>query len=794
MKNIVKNTVKWRLLSLLLLICHTTTAQELLQLSGVLSDATNHTPLIGATIYLVENQIATTTDAKGAYTLKAPKGTYTLQVEYIGYETKQIPISLARNTVQNLSLNPHAEQLHELIITQNSKTVDVKKPEMSVNKLTVQEIKKMPVVMGEVDVLKSILQLPGITNAGEGASGFNVRGGSAGQNLILLDDVSILSSSHLFGFFSVFNADVVQDIKLYKGGIPSRYGTRASSVLEVKQRTGDKENFKAQGGIGLISSRLSLEGPIIKDKLSYLIAGRTSYAHLFLKLANNDNAAYFYDLNTKLSYEINPNNTLSFSGYFGRDVFRFKDALNNQFGSTAFNLNWNHEFHDDLSGKASLSYTHYFYELALDFVKFDWKSDIKTTNFKYDLTHYVQDGLALKYGLSAIQHTFNPGELKPNSEDSAVNYLKLQGKKALENGLYVEVEQQLTSKLTFNYGIRYSSFHRYGPETIQNYQNNQAVDYDPLLGIYTVATPIGAASYTRNQNIINFNDWEPRLSAAYAWGTEQSIKASFTQMTQYLHLISNTAAPTPLDIWTPSGTYIKPEKVNQWAVGYFKNFFNNQYTLEAESYYKEGKNTIDYIDGADLIANDALERVLLTGSSRSYGLELLLRKNSGKWNGWIAYTLSKSEQRTPGRTALEPGINNGQWYRTPFDKTHDFSLVANYDWNAKWSFGLGFALQSGRPVSYPEGQFEYLENRIPYFGDRNQQSLPFYHHLDVSATYTPTQNKKWQGEWVFSIYNLYNRKNAASISFRESDVIGKNEAVKLSLFGIIPSVSYNFNF
>lgn len=771
-------------------------AQDLITITGTLIDQNDDTPLLGASVYIKELDRATTTDVNGKYSFNLKKGNYIFYFDYIGYTPTSKTFNIVKNTTQKVYLTPQAETLNELVIVQNSKRIDVKKPEMSVNKLSIQEIKKMPAVMGEVDVLKSILQLPGVTNAGEGASGFNVRGGSAGQNLILLDDTSIFSSSHLFGFFSVFNADVIKDIKLYKGGIPSRYGSRVSSVLEVNQRNGDKNNYKTTGGIGLISSKLSTEGPILKDKLSYLIAGRTSYAHLFLKLTDNDNSAYFYDLNTKLSYTVDDKNEIGFSGYFGRDVFNFKDALNNQFGNTAFNLNWNKDFNDNLSAKASLSYTNYFYKLSLEFVEFNWKSDIKSYNFKYDLSHYINERLSLKYGVSSIQHSFNPGELQPSSSTSSINYKKLQNKQALENGLYIEAEHKLLPKLSVNYGIRYSSFYRYGPEIIKTYQNNQPVDYDKNLGIYVPATANSETAFTKGKNISTFHNLEPRIAVSYAIDDEQSIKASFTQMTQYLHLISNTAAPTPLDIWTPSGPYLQPEKADQWAMGYFKNFDEGTYTVEVESYYKKTKNAIDYIDGADLIANDNLETVLLTGESRAYGLELLFRKNTGKLTGWLSYTLAKSEQQTPGRNQFETGINDGNWYRTPYDKTHDLSLVANYDLNEKWSFGAGFSLQSGRPISYPEGQFEYLENRVPFFGDRNQYSLPLFHHLDLSATYTPSysENKKWKGEWVFSIYNIYNRKNAASISFKESDIIGKNEAVKLSIFGIIPSVSYNFKF
>ncbi|MNX69742.1 TonB-dependent Receptor Plug Domain protein [compost metagenome] len=667
---------------------------------------------------------------------------------------------------------------------------------MSVNKLSIQEIKKMPAVLGETDILKSILQLPGVTNAGEGSSGFNVRGGAADQNLILLDEALIYNSSHLFGFFSVFNSDAIKDLKLYKGGIPSRFGGRVSSVLDIYQKEGNSNEFHMNGGIGLISSRLLAEGPIEKGKGSFLVAGRSSYAHLFLKLTDNNNSAYFYDLNTKLSYKLNDNNSLFLSGYFGRDVFDINDQFNNVYGNAVLNLRWNHLFSDKLFSNMSMIYSDYYYGLKLDFVGLNWDSGIKNYNFKYDFKHYISEKLKMTYGLNAVYYDFNPGTISPTGPSSGINHDQLDKKYALEPALYIDAEQEVTEKLSVNYGLRYSMFYRLGQQDMNIYANNEAVTFNQELQIYEKGKPIGTEHFGSGKTIASFDNLEPRFAVSYQLSDNQSIKASYNRMSQYIHLISNTSSPTPLDVWAPSDKFIKPQLLDQVALGYFRNFHNDDYTLETEIYYKKVKNRIDYIDGADLIANEAIEQVVLNGKSRSYGLEVLLRKNSGKLNGWISYTLSRSEQQTPGRTAAETGINNGKWYSTGYDKTHNLAVTASYSLNDKWSFGSTFALQSGQPVTYPNGQYEYGGIIVPSYGARNDDRLPAYHHLDVSATYIPKPDKKkgWQGEWVFSIYNLYNRMNSASMTFRQNEDTGRNEAVRLSIFGVIPSVTYNFKF
>lgn len=785
-------------LQFLLIIAITTISysQEKVTLSGNVSDAKNNETLIGVSVVIPILKIGTFTNEYGFYSLTIPKGTYEIEISSIGYETQTITINLEENTKQNISLSESTQQLDEIVITDNPYKTNIRKPEMSVNKIAISTIKQMPVVLGEVDILKSITTLPGVTNAGEGQSGFNVRGGAADQNLILLDEATVYNSSHLFGFFSVFNADAIKDLKLYKGGIPARFGGRAASVLDIYQKEGNSNNFNLSGGIGLISSRIMAEGPIVKEKGSFLVAGRSSYAHLFLKLSNNDNSAYFYDLNTKLSYKLSENNNLYLSGYFGRDVFSLNNSFVNTYGNTVVNLRWNHLFNDKLFSNLSMIYSDYYYGLTLDFVGFNWDSGIKNYNLKYDFKHYVNNKTKLFYGVNAIYYDFNPGKIEPTNSSSGINPDQLDKKYAFEPAVYLDFEQQLSDKLSINYGVRYSLFYRLGNQEINTYANNQAVVFNTEQQIYEKATPIGTINYGKNETIADFNNLEPRFSVAYLLDDNQSIKMSYNRMTQYLHLISNTQSPTPLDVWAPSDNYLKPQILDQLAIGYFKELNNGKYTLEVESFYKKIKNRLDYIDGANLIANNAIEQVVLNGKARAYGLEILFRKNEGKLNGWISYTLSRSEQQTPGRNSSESGINNGEWYKTGWDKLHNLSITGMYKLNEKWSFSSIFSLQSGQPVTYPNGQYEYQGITIPSYGLRNENRLPTYHRLDVSATLNPTKNKNrnWQGEWVFGIYNLYSRKNAASISFRQNQDSGNNEAIRLSIFGIVPSVTYNFKF
>lgn len=769
--------------------------QEKFTLSGSVSDSRNNETLIGATVTIESQKVIVITNEYGFYSITLPKGEYTLSVSYVGFQNFSEKISLTQNTKKAITLQAIGEELQEVIITEKT-TTNTRKAEMSVSKLSISTIKKMPVVLGEVDVLKSILLLPGVTNAGEGASGFNVRGGGADQNLILLDEATIFNSSHVFGFFSVFNPDAIKDLKLYKGGIPSRYGGRASSVLDIYQKDGNSKQFQMNGGIGLISSRILAEGPLVKDKGSFLIGGRSSYAHLFLKLANNPNSAYFYDLNTKLNYKINNQNTLFLSGYFGRDVFNLGGSFTNIYGNSTLNLRWNHLFSEKLFSNLSLIYSDYYYGLQLDFIGFKYDSGIRNYNLKYDFKNYISNTIKLNYGINSIFYDFNPGTINPTTLESGINFKQLEKKYAFEPAIYLEAEHQISEKINLLYGMRYSLFYRLGAGTENLYENNQAVTFNSELKIYEKGIPIGTKKYGSNEIMASFDTFEPRFAASYSITDNKSVKISYNRMAQYLQLISNTSSPTPLDIWTPSDSFIKPQIADQIAIGYFQNSSNNDYSIEIESFYKKIKNRIDYIDGADLISNEALEQIILNGKMRSYGLELLLRKNTGKFNGWIAYTLSRSEQKTPGRTPEELGINNGNWYKTAYDKTHNIAITSNYTLTEKWNFGANFVLQTGQPATFPNGQYEYQGITIPSYGLRNEANLPTYHHLDISATYVPKPKKKtgWRKEWVFSIYNLYNRKNAASITFRQNQNTAGNEAVRFSIFGIVPAISYNFKF
>ena len=771
-------------------------AQEKFTLSGYISDIESNETLIGVNIIFSELQIGTTTNEYGFYSISIPKGVHGITITYLGFNPLQQEIEINKDLTQNFKLTLAAELLDEVIVEQDLEKLNIRSPQMSVNKLAINTIKNMPAALGEVDIIKSITLFPGVTSAGEGASGFNVRGGAADQNLILLDEAIIFNSSHLFGFFSVFNPDAIKNIRLYKGGIPANYGGRVASVLNIYQKDGNSNSFKAQGGIGLISSRLLIEGPIKKEKGSFLIGGRSSYAHLFLPLIESidNNIAYFYDLNTKLSYTFNENNNIYLSGYFGRDVFDISSLFDVSYGNSVANFRWNHLFLKKLFSNLSLIYSNYDYTLDFGLANFDWNLGINNFNFKYDFKHYINDRVKLEYGLNSIYYKFDPGLIKPTNETTGIQVNKLTDKFAFENSLYGSLSFQLNSKINVQVGSRFSNFLRLGQE-LNVYQNDTPLNYNEDLKIYESANPIGTFTYKKGEVIKPFYNLEPRLSVSYQLDSNSSMKMSYNRMAQYLHLISNTNSPTPIDVWTPSGTFVKPQLLDQIALGFFKTFKNNRYDFEIEGFYKKIQNRLDYIDGAELIANNAIEQVLLNGEARSQGIEVLFRKNLGKLTGWVAYTLSSSEQRTAGRTPEEVGINNENWYFTPYDKTHDLSITTNYKLYKKWNLNANFIYQTGQPITYPNAQYQFSGFSIPNYSPRNSNRLPAYHRFDLSAVYSPQKtNKSINGQWVFGIYNLYNRENAASISFQKNNDTGLNEATRLSIFGIIPSITYNFKF
>jgi len=776
----------------------TISAQDKYTISGSVYDKKGNETLIGATIFFSDLNIGTTTNEYGFYSITISKGTHIITVSYLGFSDESKIIELNNKTSLDFYLSESSQALDEVVIQTDIEKINIKSTQMSVNKLTSNTIKQIPVVLGESDIIKSIILLPGVTSAGEGASGFNVRGGAADQNLILLDEAIVFNSSHVFGFFSVFNPDVIKDVKLFKGGIPSKYGGRLSSVLDIYQKEGNNKEFKLTGGIGLISSRILAEGPLKKEKSSFLIGGRSSYAHLFLPLIDNNNEAYFYDLNTKFNYRLNKNNNIFLSAYFGKDVFGINNSFINKYGNAVTNLRWNHLFSDKLFSNLSLIYSDYFYGLILDFVGFEWDSGITNINFKYDFNHYLKDNLKLSYGVNNIYTKFNAGEIFPNRNDSGIIPFKLTEKYANEFAFYLEADHNISDKFSLKYGLRFSNFTRLGQDELNTYENDNPLIYNQQLQKYEPATANGLINYERSDILKSFNNFEPRLSFSYLLNSDSSIKASYNKMAQYLHLLSNTSSPTPLDIWVPSGSFIKPQVLDQYAVGYFKRFKDGDFSLETELFYKDVKNRIDYINGANLVANNEIETVILNGKSRAYGLEFMFRKNEGKLKGWLAYTLSKSEQLTSGRNSIEPGINNGEWYNTPYDKTHDLSINASYELSKKWKFNTNFLLQTGQPTNYPVGQYEFQGLNVPIYNDnqRNSDRLPTYHRLDLSAILTPIKNnnRDLQGEWVFGIYNIYNRKNAASIAFSRNTETSTNEAIKTSIFGIVPSVTYNFKF
>ena len=766
--------------------------QNSFTISGYVQDNSNNELIIGASVIVKELQIGTVTNNYGFFSLTLVEGEYDLIFQSLGFEDQSLIFSLDRNISVNIFLNENIESLDEVILSKNIEDVDVELPLLSMNILSGKTIRQTPVVFGESDLLKTIQLLPGVSSAGEGASGFNVRGGAADQNLILFDEAIIYNSSHLFGLFSVFNSDAIKEVKLYKGGIPSSYGGRISSVLDVYQKDGNNQKLQANGGIGSISSRFLIEGPIQKNKSSFLLASRGSYAHLFLKLTDIENVAYFYDLNTKSNFVINDKNKIFISGYFGRDVFKLKDTFSNTYGNSTFNFRWNHLINEKTFSNTSVIYSNYYYGLKLDFGGFDWNSSIKNLNLKFDIKNYFSNEFQFNYGLNIIYFDFNPGEISPLTPNSGINYSKLNSKYSLESSAYFDIINKISSNLSVRYGLRFNQFLRLRQQGLQSYINDDPLDFDENLKIYNPANPL-TSSFDNNSSVFKtFNNVEPRINISYSF-KDQSLKASYNRLNQYLHLISNTSSPTPLDIWVPSGPYLKPQKLDQFAMGFYKNGKNLRF--ESELFYKKIKNRLDYVDGADLVGNDNIETVVIAGNARAFGIEFLLKKITGRHKFWIAYTLSKSEQKTPGRNSIETGINFSKWYNTPYDKTHDLSINSEYKINDKLKLVGNFIYQTGQPTNYPDSQYNYMNLNIPNYGERNSSRLPHYHRLDINLTLKPRKNnRKIESTWVFGIYNLYNRDNANSIIFRRNNETLKNEAVQISIFGIVPSVTYNFKF
>jgi hypothetical protein len=630
--------------------------------------------------------------------------------------------------------------------------------------------------------------------------------------LILLDEAIVYNPSHLFGFFSVFNADALKDATIYKGGIPSKYGGRLSSVLDIRMREGNNKKFTATGGVGLLSSRVTLEAPIGKvhedgANGSFLLSARRSYADIFLPLSSDkeirNNKLYFYDLNFRSNYRLSANDRIFLSGYFGRDKIVVPNGFGNSWGNITTTFRWNHLFSPKLFMNVSAIYSNYDYEITFyPGNSFQWNSSLSNVNLKADFDYYAGEKHKIKFGIGSILYQFNPGNIKPFGANSTINPTNNKEKRALENYAYVQDDYRISDRLTLMYGLRISQFAQMANESIPIYENGKPVVYNPVINNYENGTISSYKNYGKNELLNNSFGFEPRLSLNYQVNEVSSIKLGYNRMYQYIHLLSTATSPTPLDIYTPTSSFIKPQVADQIATGYFRNFKDNTFEFSLEAYYKWMQNQFDFIDGASPILNNSPETILLNGNARSYGMEFMVKKSEGRFTGWISYTLSKAERRTPGIDGGK-GINNGAYYITNYDKPHNLAVTGNYKISEKWSVSANFIFQSGRPATYPESKYSFNGLSIPEYSERNAHRLPNYHRLDIAATLKGKQTKRWKSQWVFGIYNVYNRQNAANITFKETLTnnnsetglgTGNNKAYKLTYFDLVPSISYEFKF
>jgi len=772
--------------------------QEKFTISGYVKDQSDGETLIGATVLIRELSSGNITNVYGFYSITIPPGEYSVEYRYVGYQPIQKTVSLNQNVRLDVELLSTEQKLEEVVVTAKPEDENVSGMEMSTAELDITTIQKIPAFLGEVDVVKSLQLLPGVTTVGEGASGFNVRGGSVGQNLILLDEAPVYNSSHMFGFFSVFNPDAVKDVKLYKGGIPAEYGGRLSSILDVRMKEGNIKNYEVNGGVGTIFSRFAVEGPIAKNKSSFILAGRRSYidvlAQPFLKNNDLDGVGLrFYDLTGKTNYYISDKDRIYLSGYLGRDVFKFDANQGFDWGNKTASLRWNHLFNDRIFSNTTLFLSDYDYSFQVGETKddlFSWKSRILTYNFKEQFSYFINTSNELSFGAEAILYRFKPAEVLGVS-DGEESDISLDERKSIETAIYLGNTQKVNDRLSLQYGVRLSGFQYLGAGSIYYYEDAE---------VKGERRPVSSIEQADNWETIQFySNLEPRFSFKYSVNPSTSIKGSYNRMSQYIHLVSNTTASLPTDVWTPSTNNIKPQLADQVALGVFKNFLNNQLETSVEVYYKESQNQVDYIDGAEILINRFLEGDLLSGDGRAYGAEFFVKKNSGKINGWVSYTLARTELKVEG-------INEGDWYPTRFDQTHNVKVTANYDWSEKWSVSANFTYITGTPYTLPSYRYENQGYTIPGVLGRNNGRIPDYHRLDLSATWymrtlkSDGSPKKLQDHWVFTVYNVYARRNPFSIYFAQTDdlsVAGQaiTQANQVSILGtFVPAVSYNFKF
>jgi CarboxypepD_reg-like domain/TonB-dependent Receptor Plug Domain len=768
-------------------------------ISGYIKDASNGEALIGASVFVTETKGGGVTNEYGFYSITLPPASYTLHYSYVGYSTIIKVIVLDKNVRTDIELSGEAEQLQEVVVQAEVEQANVQNLEMSTNKLDIKIIQKIPAFLGEADIIKSLQLLPGVSTVGEGASGFNVRGGSVGQNLILLDEAPVYNSSHLLGFFSVFNPDAVKDVKLYKGGIPARYGGRLSSLLDVRMKEGNSKKLQVTGGVGTIFSRLAVEAPLIKDKASFIIAVRRSYidilARPFVKLLQDGGALNFYDITLKANYNINPKNRVYLSGYFGRDNFKFDRGQGFSWGNATATLRWNHIFNDRLFSNFTAVYSNYDYSLQFgrdEKDSFKWNSLISNYILKPQFTYFINGNNELNFGAEAIYYNFEPANAVGVS-NGVVTDVSVPKKYNLETSLYLSNSQKISSAFSVDYGLRYSLFNSFGPDETYTYS-------DEAPGVRRL--PIASQSYKSGEVIATYGNFEPRLSFKVQATPTSSIKGSYNRMVQYLHLISNTTASNPLDVWNPSSKNIKPQLGDQYTLGWFKDVGKDrQYELSVEGYLRYNQNQVDYINGADLLINRYLEGDLLTGQGRAYGLETYFQKKSGRLTGWVSYTLGRTELKVDG-------INRNDWYPTRYNQTHNLKIAAFYEISKRWSFSADFIYTSGTPATFPTSRYISQGIVVPYNANesRGNVNLPDYHRLDISFRLEGKKEKRGKirknsDYWVFGIYNVYARKNPFSIYFSQNDQRVpqgqpiSSQATQLAIIGtLVPSISYNFKF
>jgi len=748
-------------------------------ISGHIRDAQSGETLIGASVRLdADALIGVRANNYGFYSLTIPEGSHTLVVSHVGYQSHEIAIGLTADTTVNIELHS-GELLQEVVISQSAADDQVRNPQMGLTRVNVNEIKHVPVLMGEKDVLKTIQLLPGVLSGGEGSSNFFVRGGAGDQNLILLDEAMVYNASHLFGFFSTFNSDAIKDVKLYKGGMPAQYGGRLASVLDITMLDGNKKSFGAEGGVGLIASRLKLDGPIVKDRGSFMVSGRRTYADVFLKLSNDDavrnSRLYFYDLNVKANYRLDEHNTLYLSGYFGRDVMGYSGLFGFDWGNATGTLRWNRVWSNRWFSNTTVVYSNFNYNVNIENDEFNFAiaSRIQNYNLKQDFQYFATNRSTWRFGFNVLQQGISPANIDAG-EETAVNSLQLEKRKGLELAGYISHEWNPTQRLNVIYGLRLTNFMLLGPGMFYAYDGDGDVT--------------GSHEYGRGDVVQHYLNLEPRLSLSYQLQTNKSLKLSYNRNVQHLHQLTNATASLPTDTWVMSSNNIKPQLADQAALGYYQNFAGDRYTFSVESYYKHMQHQIDYRNAADLQANEHIEAELLYGIGRAYGVELYLKKQRGRLNGWLSYSLARSERRFDD-------INDGTWFAARQDRTHDVSAVGMYQLSPRWNLSATFVYSTGNAVTFPSGKYTVDGRTLWYYTERNGHRMPDYHRLDLGATWESKATKRFQSSWTFGVYNVYNRKNAYIIDFRESEANPNvTEAYRIALFGIIPSITWNFKF